>query len=145
MALRGFFIDFQAVANVCKNNSKKVLKMFCRLVGVLYLWGYQIIKNKKMTHYIEHQYDELLTAALPEMEIHAVYICESEIEYDDEGFEVSNRLIHISPFVNGQPAPFNKFPTPSGSKEEKMFLALLRESARQALWVKQMREENQAR
>ena len=89
-----------------------------------------------MTHHISHQYDEILQAALPGLQAHVVYNCESEIVFDDEGNEESNRLLTISATVNGAPAHLPAFPRESGSQDEKRFLALLRESARQALFVK---------
>lgn len=92
-----------------------------------------------MTHHIAHQYDEILPASLPGLEIHVVYHCESEITFDEYGDEESNRIISIAPTVNGQPAPFATFPRENGSEDEKRFLALLRESARQALWAKALR------
>jgi len=93
-----------------------------------------------MTHHIAHQYDEILPASLPGLEIHVVYHCESEIVFNEDGDEESNRLIHIAPIVNGQPAPFATFPRENGSEDEKRFLALLRESARQALWAEALKQ-----
>jgi len=92
-----------------------------------------------MTHHIAHQYDEILPASLPGLEIHIVYNCESEIVFDEYGDEESNRLISIAPMVNGQPSPFTTFPRENGSEDEKRFLGVLRESARQALWAEALR------
>lgn len=92
-----------------------------------------------MTHHIAHQYDEIIPASLPGLEVHVIYNCESEIVFDEYGDEESNRLIQIAPMVNGQPSRFTTFPRENGSEDEKRFLALLRESARQALWAKALR------
>lgn len=93
-----------------------------------------------MTHYISHEYDEFLFPSMPGVEIYVVYKCESEIEFDDEGLEVSNRLISIAAFVNDQPCPFGHFPRETDGIDANRFLAKLRESARQALHAKLVRE-----
>lgn len=93
-----------------------------------------------MTHNISHQYDEILQASLPGLQIHVVYHCESEITFDDEGDEESNRLLSIAPVVDGHPSPFQIFPRESGGSDERAFLGVLRESARQALWAEALRQ-----
>ena len=97
-------------------------------------------KAEIVTHHIAHQYDEILPASLPGLEVHIVYYCESEIVFDEYGDEESNRLIHIAPMVNGQSSPFTTFPRENGSEGEKRILALLRESARQALWAEALKQ-----
>lgn len=92
-------------------------------------------------HTIKYQYDELLTPALPGLEIHAVYNCESVIEYDDEGNEDSNYLVAIEATVNGVPTHFERFPQAKHGEDAKKFLAKLREAARQALYAQKLREE----
>ena len=91
-----------------------------------------------MTHHIQHQYDEILNAGLPGLEIHIVYDCESEISFDDEGGEENNRLLEITATVNGQKLSWKDilFPKEIHGQQSREFLALLRESARQALWAK---------
>lgn len=96
-----------------------------------------------MTHWIAYEYDEILHGLLPGVDSNIVYQCESEIEYGEDGEEVSNRLISVEPFVNRQPAPFYYFPKENGSEQEKRFLALMRESARQALYARQLRESKE--
>lgn len=86
-----------------------------------------------MTHTIEHQYDEILHAAWPGLEIHIVYYCESEIEIDDEG-EHDPFLLTIRAEINGKQVPAPRFPLDEHGQDAKRFLAKLRESARQALW-----------
>lgn len=92
-----------------------------------------------MTHTIKHQYDELLPASLPGLEIHVVYHCESEITFDEYGDEESNRLIEMFFRIDGHNPPMYKIPKETDGKEWREFLALLRESARQALWAKALR------
>lgn len=96
-----------------------------------------------MTHYIKHQYDELLPPIMPGLEIHVVYNCESEITFGDDGEEESNRLISIEPVVNNHTTHFEKFPEEKDGADARKFLAILRDSARQALWAKQLRERNE--
>lgn len=95
-----------------------------------------------MTHYISHEYDEILHPAMPGVEVHVVYKCESEIEFNECGYEESNRLISIAPFVNSQPVHCSEFPDwrMQHGEQTKRFLALLRESARQALHAQLLRE-----
>lgn len=93
-----------------------------------------------MTHSISHEYDEILFPAMPGLEIHVVYKCESEITFDENGDEESNRLISIAPNVNGQHTHFTAFPLESHGEQTKRFLARLRESARQALHAKLLRD-----
>lgn len=91
-----------------------------------------------MTHTIKHQYDEILNASLPGLEIHVVYHLESEIEIGFDGIEESNRLLSIETLVNGKTAylPALSFPMETDGRDAQKFLALIRESARQALFVK---------
>jgi len=93
-----------------------------------------------MTHSIYHEYDEILHPAMPDVEVHVVYKCESEITFDEYGNEESNRLISIAPNVNGQHTHFTAFPLETHGEQAKRFLALLRESARQALHAQLLRE-----
>ncbi len=95
-----------------------------------------------MTHTIKHQYDELLPAAWPGLEIHIVYNCESEIVVDEDG-EHDPRLISISARVDVGHLSLT-LPEPPLPREEhgsgaRKFLAALRENARQALWAKALR------
>lgn len=92
-----------------------------------------------MTHYIKHQYDELLPPIMPGLEIHVVYNCESEITFGDDGEEESNRLVSIEPVVNNHTTHFEKFPEEKDGADARKFLAILRDSARKALWAKAMR------
>lgn len=92
-------------------------------------------------HTIKYQYDELLTPAMPGLEIHVVYNCESVIEYDDEGNEEGNYLVAIEAKVNGVPTHFERFPQARHGEDAKKFLATLQESARQALYAQKLREE----
>lgn len=92
-----------------------------------------------MTHHIQHQYDEILNASLPGLEIHIVYECESEISFDEDGNEESNRLLRISATVNSFSLPLPKFPEAKDGNDAREFLARLRESARQALWAKALK------
>ena len=94
-----------------------------------------------MTHTISHQYDEILQAALPGLEVHVIYNCESEIVFDENGDEESNRLVSIETRVNGvqQLLPVALFPFESEGMEAREFLAKLRESARQALWAEALK------
>lgn len=91
-----------------------------------------------MTHRIFHEYDELLTAAWRGLEIHIRYFCESEITIDDEG-EHDPFLLTIRAEVNGQQVPAPPFPLEEHGQDNRKFLAVLRESARQALWAKALR------
>lgn len=95
-----------------------------------------------MTHHVQHQYDEILQAALPGLEVHVIYNCESEIVFDENGDEESNRLVSIETRVNGvqQLLPVSLFPFESEGMEAREFLAKLRESARQALWAEALRQ-----
>ena len=93
-----------------------------------------------MTHTISHQYDEIIQASLPGLEIHVVYDCESEIVVDEEGNEETNRLLTISASVDGNLQHLPKFPEEKDGQQTREFLALLRESARQALWAKACRK-----
>lgn len=93
-----------------------------------------------MTHTIKHQYDELLPASLPGLEIHVVYHCESEITFDEYGDEESNRLIEMFCRIDGHKPPMYKIPKETDGKEAREFLGLLRESARQALWAEALRQ-----
>lgn len=94
-----------------------------------------------MTHTISHQYDEIIQASLPGLEIHVVYHLESEIEIGFDGIEESNRLLSIETLVNGKTAylPALSFPMETDGRDAQKFLALIRESARQALWAKALR------
>ena len=92
-----------------------------------------------MTKEISHQYDELLHGALPGLQIHIVYDCESQITYDHEGNEESNLLTAITCTVNGAPADV-VFPEAKDGEQARNFLARLRESARDALYAQEMRE-----
>lgn len=103
------------------------------------------LKQKKMTHTIQHTYDEILNAGLPGLEIHIVYNCESEICFDEEGGEESNRLLEIKATVNGVSQTVERlFPYEYDSREAREFLAKLRESARQALWAKAIEAAKEA-
>lgn len=93
-----------------------------------------------MTHHIAHQYDELLPASLPGLEIHVVYHCESEIVFDEGGNEESNRLIEMFCRIDGHKPPMYKIPQETDGKEAREFLARLRESARQALWAEALKQ-----
>lgn len=95
-----------------------------------------------MTHSISHQYDEILLTAMPGTEIHVIYNCESEICYDENGNEESNRLLTISVDANGvtQDLSLAPFPNSENGEQAKRFLARLRESARQALHAKLLRD-----
>ncbi len=93
-----------------------------------------------MTHSISHEYDEILHPAMPGVEVQVVYKCASEITFDENGDEESNRLISIAPNVNGQHTHFTAFPLESDGEQAKRFLARLRESARQALHAKLLRD-----
>lgn len=97
-----------------------------------------------MTHYIKHQYDELLPPIMPGLEIHVVYNCESEITFGDDGKEESNRLISIEPVVNNHTTHFEKFPEEKDGADARKFLAILRDSARQALWAEALRQAKDA-
>lgn len=92
-----------------------------------------------MTHTIHHQYDEILQASLPGLEIHVVYHCESEITFDEYGDEESNRLIDFYVTVDGKRPPVFKIPSEKDGSDAQKFLAVLRESARQALWAKALK------
>lgn len=96
-----------------------------------------------MTHRIQHQYDEILHAAWPGLEIHVIYYCDSEIVIDDEG-EHAPYLLTIRAEINGQQVPAPKFPLYEHGDDTRKFLAKLRESARQALWAKALREAKAA-
>lgn len=95
-----------------------------------------------MTKEISHQYDEILHGSLPGLEVHVVYDCESQITYDDDG-EESNILTAITATVNGAPADV-KFPEAKHGQQVREFLARLRESARQALYAQELREQSAA-
>lgn len=101
-------------------------------------------KQSKMTHYVKHQYDELVGASLPGLEIHIVYGCESEITFDGTGNEESNRLVKLGAVIHGQLMPHIFFPRETDGKEAREFLAKLRESARQALWAEALRQAKDA-
>lgn len=92
-----------------------------------------------MTKEIQHQYDELLPTSLPGVAVHVIYNCESQIAYDHEGNEESNLLTAITCTVNGVPADV-VFPEPKHGQQAREFLARLRESARDALYAQEMRE-----
>ena len=96
-----------------------------------------------MTKEISHQYDELLHGALPGLQIHIVYDCESQITYDHEGNEESNLLTAITCTVNGAPADV-VFPEAKDGEHARNFLARLRESARDALYAQEIREDTAA-
>lgn len=104
-------------------------------------------KQSKMTHYVKHQYDELLNVAWPGLEVRVIYNCESEIEVGEEG-EHDPRLISINARADGVllsvalPAP--ALPRETDGKEAREFLAKLRESARQALWAEALRQAKDA-
>ena len=93
-----------------------------------------------MQQTIQFQYDELLTPAMPGLEIHVIYECESVIETDEDGRETDNTLTSIAAIVNEQPTHFERFPLEKHGEQTKRFLAILRESARQALYAKNLRE-----
>ncbi len=101
-----------------------------------------------MTHTIKHDFDELSPTLLPGLSVHIIYRCESEIEYNDDGLEESNRLISLSASVNGQAVPdaLLVFPKPEQShghrqaQDTRIFLSKARESAQQALWAEAGRE-----
>jgi hypothetical protein len=95
-----------------------------------------------MTHTIEYQYDEIIQTGLPGFEIHVVYTCESEITFDEEGLEESNRLTSITATVNGRPEDVT-LPEAKHGEKAKWFLATLQGAARQALYAKQLREETE--
>ena len=90
-----------------------------------------------MTKEISHQYDELLPTSLPGVEVHVIYDCESQITYDHEGNEESNLLTAITATVNGVPVDV-VFPEPKHGEQARQFLALLRESARDALYAQEI-------
>lgn len=94
-----------------------------------------------MTRTITHQYDEVVFATFPGLEIYIVYDCESEIVFDEDGNEESNRLIDIKATINGRTADIStvKFLRESQGPDVRKFLALLRESARQALYAESLR------
>mgnify|MGYP007100107680 FL=1 len=96
-----------------------------------------------MTKEISHQYDELLHGALPGLQIHIVYDCESQITYDHEGNEESNLLTAITATVNGVPVDV-VFPEPKHGEQARQFLALLRGSARDALYAQELRDDTAA-
>ena len=56
------------------------------------------------TKEISHQYDQIVHALLPGLQIHIVYDCESQITYDENGDEESNLLTKITCTVKGAPA-----------------------------------------
>lgn len=91
-----------------------------------------------MTHEISHQYDEILNAGLPGLDVYILYNCESQIVYDEDG-EAANILTAITCTVNGVPADI-LFPEARHSQQAREFLARLRESARQALYAQRLRE-----
>ena len=95
-----------------------------------------------MTHTISHEYDEILLAKMPGLEIHVVYDCLSEICFDENGDEESNRLLTISASVNGvrQDLAFMRNVYTEQGEDIKRFFAILRESARQALHAQLLRE-----
>ena len=98
-----------------------------------------------MTHEIAHQYDEILPAAMPGLEIHVVYECASEISYNEYGDEESNRLLTISAEVNGVPNALPcKFPEMKDGRDAQYFLARLRASAGDALYAQALRAKNAA-
>jgi hypothetical protein len=92
-----------------------------------------------MTKEISHQYDELLHGKLPGLEIHVIYDCQSEISYDENGDEIDNILTAITCTVNGVPVDV-VFPEPKHGEQARQFLALLRGSARDALYAQELRE-----
>lgn len=96
-----------------------------------------------ITKEIHHQYDELLPTSLPGVEVHVIYECESQITYDHEGNEESNILIAITCTVNGVPADVI-FPEAKDGQATREFLALLRESARDALYAQELRDDTAA-
>jgi len=96
-----------------------------------------------MTKEIAHQYDEILHAGLPGLEIHVVYDCESQITYDEDGGEEANILTAITATVNGTPADII-FPEAKHGQQAREFLARIRESARQALYVQELRQQKSA-
>jgi len=93
-----------------------------------------------MTKEISHQYDEILHGKLPGLEIHVIYNCQSEISYDENGDELDNILTAITATVNGVPADVI-FPEAKHGQDARLFLALLRESARDALYAQEMRDD----
>jgi hypothetical protein len=66
-----------------------------------------------------------------------IYECESQITYDHEGNEESNLLTAITCTVNGVHADV-VFPEPKHGEQARQFLALLRESARDALYAQEI-------
>lgn len=92
------------------------------------------------TKEISHQYDQIVHALLPGLQIHIVYDCESQITYDENGDEESNLLTKITCTVNGAPADVI-FPEAKHGQDARLFLALLRESARDALYAQEMRDD----
>jgi len=95
------------------------------------------------TKEIQHQYDELLPTSLPGVEVHVIYNCESQITYDHEGNEESNLLTAITATVNGVPVDV-VFPEPKHGEQARQFLALLRGSARDALYAQELRDDTAA-
>ena len=92
-----------------------------------------------ITKEIQHQYDQIVDCLLPGLQIHIVYDCESQITYDHEGNEESNLLTAITCTVNGVPADVI-FPEAKHGQDARQFLALLRESARDALYAQEIRD-----
>lgn len=100
-----------------------------------------------MTHYVKHQYDELLPPIMPGLEIHIIYNCVSEITFGDDGEEENNRIITIEARFNGEQIPLVgkvKFPEEKDGADARKFLAILRDSARQALWAEALRQAKDA-
>ena len=95
------------------------------------------------TKEISHQYDEILPTSLPGLEIHVIYDCQSEISYDENGDELDNILTEITCTVNGVPADVI-FPEAKDGQATREFLALLRESARDALYAQELRDDTAA-
>ena len=87
-----------------------------------------------MTHTIAHKHTETLPASMPGLEAGVVYDCESEITFNENGDEESNRLLTIKATVNGIPATLPQFPTEEHGREAREFLSLLRTSARETLY-----------
>jgi len=96
-----------------------------------------------MTKEISHQYDELLHGKLPGLEIHVIYDCQSEISYDENGDEIDNILTAITCTVNGVPADVI-FPEAKDGEHARNFLARLRESACDALYAQELRDDTAA-
>ena len=95
------------------------------------------------TKEIQHQYDELLPTSLPGVEVHVIYNCQSEISYDENGDELDNILTAITATVNGVPADVI-FPEAKDGEHARNFLARLRESARDALYAQELRDDTAA-